>query len=404
MYITVLSNIPHYHYLAEALHSAGMLDKYITAPALVEDDRPPRWLNKYWASKMEGRRLRGIPRSRVHRLYVPEILQKALPRIGVLSPEGGNFLNNHLFDYLASRLLDGRSSLHFVSSVGLYSAEKCKAKGARIVCDVRQEHPTFQEDILGEEARRWNVPIRTTGKSYERRVLAEFDLADKIIVPSGYAKRTFVARGFAPDKISVNPYGVDLSAFFPDRNGRARRESTFRVLFAGSITPRKGVQYLLEAWNALRLPNAELLLVGNINDDIRPILNRFDGLFRHVPAVPKLQLRGFYTSCSVFVLPSLADSFSLATLEAMACGLPVIVSDHTGAGDVITTGQDGWVVPIRDSSQIADKLALLFKFPDLATVMGQHARATAMKCTWDAYAERALEFYGPPPPVHERVI
>ena len=74
---------------------------------------------------------------------------------------------------------------------------------------------------------------------------------------------------------------------------------------------------------------------------------------RHVPPQPRSELRRIYLNADVYVLPSLAEGFGLTALEAMACGLPVILSEHTFAHDIVTDGKEGYVVPIRDADAIA---------------------------------------------------
>jgi len=93
----------------------------------------------------------------------------------------------------------------------------------------------------------------------------------------------------------------------------------------------------------------------------------------------------------VFVLPSLVEGFGLTALEAMSCGVPVIVSENTFGSDVVSDGQNGYVVPIRDVEAIVDRLRLLASDEALRTTMGANARATAEQYSWDAFGRRALE-------------
>ena len=386
----LLSNIPHYHHLAEALYGAGILDRYVTSTALLEGQSAPKWMPRVWRRKIEGRRLKGVPQGVVRQIRSPEFLQRSLPKMKLISPERGDWLNNHLFDRLARRSVERCDIFHFVSSVGLHCARKAKEFGATIVCDVRQEHPAFQRRILEEEAERFGLQAQVTGSTYERKIIEEFELADFIVVPSVHAKRSFVAEGFAPENILILPYGVELSDFHPP----ALVPKAFRVIYAGSLTLRKGAQYLLEAFTRPKLSGAELILAGPIDPSFKPILARFEGSFKYAGVLPKLDLQALYATASVFVLPSLADSFSLATLEAMACGLPVIITDNTGAADVVEDGRHGFVVPIRDASAIRDKLEFLRDNPQSRLEMGARAAERAGMMSWARYGSKAIELYG----------
>src|SRR5436309_16135695 len=121
MEITLLSNIPHYHYLAQAMEDAGWLKRYITSVAIGDRSRVSNWLPEFWRKKLEGRRISGVPMSKVSRIGAPEIMQRLLPRIGCMSRERADYLNNYAFDLVASRSITRCDFFHFVSSVGLYS-------------------------------------------------------------------------------------------------------------------------------------------------------------------------------------------------------------------------------------------------------------------------------------------
>jgi len=389
MQSVLLSNIPHYHHLAEALHGAGMLKRYITASALIGEEQAPGWLPAGLRHKLEGRRLHHVPQSLTRQIRWPEILQRVLPKLRAISHERADWLNNELFDRLALPSIEGSGIFHFVSSVGLHCARKAKALGAIVVCDVRQEHPSFQKRILEEECSRFQMKPQITGTSYEARVLQEFALADYIVVPSQHARRTFLDEGFAAEKLLLLPYGVDVNHF---RNS-GKPDKRFRVIYAGSLTVRKGPQYLLEAFSQMDKTNSELILVGPLDPSFEKILARYEGSFRYLGVVPKLALKELYSSSSVFVLPSLADSFSLATLEAMACGVPVIVSENTGAADALDNGIQGFVVPIRNPVAIQEHLEFLRRDENARVAMGLSAALRAREWNWDRYGKEAVRHY-----------
>lgn len=389
MRVILQSNIAHYHHLAQALYSAGKLERYITSNLLVGDEPALSLLPKYWRDKLEGRRLRDVPRERITEIRIAELMQRLLPATKLFSPDTGNLINNHLFDFIAAQSLDDCDVFHFINSLGLYSARKAQSRGAKTVCDVRQEHPFFQERILSEEARRQNVKVEIPGKPYEQRMIDEFELADFFVVPSMHAKDTFVAEGYDARSISVIPYGTDLRYF----HQKPRTDAVFRVICVGSITLRKGIHYLLQAFKELNLPNAELLLIGNVDFRFKPLLAKYEGVFRHLAAIPKIALIDYYSNSSVFVLPSLADSFALVVLEAMACGIPAIVTTNTGAGEAIEDGKTGFIVPIRDVEVLKEKILFLYQNPDVNCDMGARAMNTAHRMTWESYERRVVDFY-----------
>ena len=388
MQVILSSNVTHYHYLAIALDRAGYLRRYITAISPMTDDIP-RLLPTRLRRKLQGRRISDMDGQKVRRCWVPELLQRGLPKTGLVSSERGNWINNHLFDWMAERWVDTCDFFHFVSSIGLYSARRAKRLGARVICDVRQVHPNLQSQLLREESRRLGIEVSISGTLYERKVLKEFDIADYLVVPSSYARDTFTAEGYPKDRIYVVPYGADPMQFHSVR----KQDEIFRVLFVGRITAGKGVQYLLRAMSELRLPNSELVLVGTVDPLIAPVLARFEGNFRHVGDVPKTQLMQYYNQSSVLVLPSIVDAYALVVPEALMCGLPVIVSTNTGSKEMVRDGEDGFVVPIRDVGVLKQKIQLLYEDPDTQHKMAEAAAQRASQFTWDGYARRALQMY-----------
>ena len=102
-----------------------------------------------------------------------------------------------------------------------------------------------------------------------------------------------------------------------------------------------------------------------------------------------------YDAADIFVLPSVEDGSALATILAMAAGLPVIVSDQAGA-DLVVDGVNGFVVPARDVDALAARLEQLIADPELRARMGAAAAASAVARTWETYGrELCDEVYEP---------
>jgi glycosyltransferase involved in cell wall biosynthesis len=161
------------------------------------------------------------------------------------------------------------------------------------------------------------------------------------------------------------------------------------VLFVGQVTQRKGLSYLLEAFRLARLPASELLIVGQIYGSSRPWAGQPH--VRHRPPMPQSELPSVYAAADVFVMPSIVEGSCLTALEAMASGIPVIVSEHTGTDDLITEGQEGYVVPIRDPDAIAGRLRAVHDSSDARARMGTAARNQAERFSWDRYGRSVVE-------------
>jgi len=222
----------------------------------------------------------------------------------------------------------------------------------------------------------------------ETRLDAECDLANRILVGSSFARDSFIVEGIPVDKLTVVPYGVDLSLFSP-LSKEIHTGDGFRVLFVGQIGQRKGISYLLKAYDRFRGYGTSLTLVGNFIGSQVP-LRRYNNIFQYIPNVPRTQLADVYRRADVFVFPSLIEGMGLVVLEAMASGLPVIVTPN-GPGDIVRDRVDGFVIPIRDADAIVDRLEYLRANPQVRAEMGRNARERALAFTWDAYQARVVE-------------
>ncbi|MDX2100599.1 MAG: glycosyltransferase family 4 protein [Leptolyngbyaceae cyanobacterium bins.59] len=211
----------------------------------------------------------------------------------------------------------------------------------------------------------------------------EIQLADAIVVPSSFVRDSLVAAGVPSDRVHVIPFGAPIDYF----QARSTPPSRFRPLFVGRVGPRKGVHYLLQAWQELQLPDAELRLVG-INEFPPGWLERYGHLVDYIPSVPHASLPQYYHAASVLVLPSLVEGMALVLLEAMACGLPILTTPHAGGPDIITDGVEGFIIPIRDRGALKDRLEWCHQNPEALAEMGLAARRRAEQLTWGLYRER----------------
>nr|WP_276510149.1 glycosyltransferase family 4 protein [Longimicrobium terrae] len=210
-------------------------------------------------------------------------------------------------------------------------------------------------------------------------------MAEHCFVASAFTRRTLVENGVHPDRVTVIPYGVDLERFQPPA---APPLGPLRVLFVGQMVQRKGLRYLLEAWKRAALPDAELVLAGRGRMDDE-LLAQYAGLFRLERDAGPDRLRELYQESDICCVPSLAEGFGLVYLESLACGTPVIGTDNTGAADLVRDGQEGFVVPIRDTDALVDRLRWCHANRDELAAMRTLARRRAEEHSWPAF-RRAL--------------
>jgi len=213
----------------------------------------------------------------------------------------------------------------------------------------------------------------------------EISLADAVICPSEVVEDSLRQVKY-PRSIRVVSPGLDLGRFVPDMQGR--RHGPLRVLYVGGIRLQKGFQYLAEAARSLG-KKVEVYLVGNILCDVPRLSTFLPENVKIIGPKPYSDILLYYGWADVFCLPSLAEGSARVTHEALACGLPVVCTPK--AGSVVQDGIDGFLVPIRDSEAVADRLSQLHDDRELLRRMSSCAVASARKSSLSNYGCRLVQ-------------
>jgi UDP-glucose:(heptosyl)LPS alpha-1,3-glucosyltransferase len=210
-------------------------------------------------------------------------------------------------------------------------------------------------------------------------------------------------RTFQRQSVRVIPNGVDADFLSPARRLALRSAARqhfalsageFVFLLIGNDFKNKGLGALLCALNKLPEFQWRLLVVGRDERALYDRLIREYGITDRVNFLsPSPDVLQFYAAADAYVGPSLQDSFGMPVLEAMSCGLPVVCSSRAGVSEIVTSGADG--ITLRDpqnGEEIAASLRSLLADPELGRRLGEQARLTAQKHTWNRNAQRAWEW------------
>jgi len=246
----------------------------------------------------------------------------------------------------------------------------------RILLEERSRFPGIEPE--GETAEAVEAGIE--------RDQQKWALSHQVLVPSEYCRQSSIALGCEPSKLSLVPYGIPEHWFDLEPDPQPGR-----ILFVGQVGLRKGNHYLAKSCQILheRGVSFECRVAGPPQVDVT--LPLFEGP-SYLGQIPRSQIREEFRRADIFVLPTLADSFGLVHLEAMACGVPVVTTPHCGS--VVRDGVDGFIVPIRDVTALADRLQQLLGDRPLRMQMSVSARQRARDYTWSRYGERLLAAIG----------
>jgi alpha-maltose-1-phosphate synthase len=308
---------------------------------------------------------------------IPPERTRLLPAFGLVNFLAANMFSPYQAESIRFRMLPWfdrwvKKQLtpgdHILSSYGY--ANECfkwiRAHGGKTFIDAGNSHIDHYWDLISEEHRRWKCETPPFSPVWLKRARESLAETDFVLSPSSYVTNSFLARGFPAGRILKNVYPVDLSLFKPDDKPRPKNRP-LTIINTGSLSLRKGTPYLLESFRLVqkKFPNARLLLTQIVQEEMKRILPNYADLrIDWALPVPHTQLAERLRSADIFVLPSLEEGLVRTACEAMACGLPVILTPHTGANDFVRPGVSGEVVPIRDPKAIADAV---LKWADVIT-------------------------------------
>lgn len=374
------------------ISSGGKFNIFDVAKQLQKHDMLQRLITSY--PKFEVIKY-GIHKNKVKTVILKEILERGWRKLPQFLKEAYNpqYFIHEIYDILASRKLTDADIVQGGASFSLRTLRKAKKQGSITIVDRGNSHIQYQNRILKEEYEKFGVKIDAFQLPHSKIIekeLQEYTEADYIAIPSLFVKRSFIEEGIPESKLILNQYGVDLSWFRP----APKHDDVFRIIFGGGLSIRKGTHYLLQAFSELNLSNAELLLIGAVNDEIKPFLAKYNKNVRQMSYRPIKELYKTYAEGSVFCLPSLEEGGGMVQHQAMACGLPVIGTVNSGAEDIVREGLDGFILPIRNVDALKEKILYLYENEEARKAMGESALAR-MKggFTWDDYGRRMVDNY-----------
>ena len=211
----------------------------------------------------------------------------------------------------------------------------------------------------------------------------EINLSDYFFVASNFVKRSLIYSGTDESKIKVIPYGANVHS----DSVKNSVHKPLKFIFVGNVNYNKGIPYLLRAISELQ--DCTLTIVGAYDKNaeyIKPYIDNPKVTF--VGSVIFDKVRYYYENADVFVIDSFAEGMAQVGIEAMACGLPIICSENSGVNDIVIDGVTGFVIPCGDLGALKEKMQWFIDNKGKILQMGECAKVTAEKYTWEEYEKR----------------
>ena len=257
-------------------------------------------------------------------------------------------------------------------------------------------------DILTEHTIRYGSRLDPRVNAMIKKVLKG---ADAIVAASSAIYNAALEAGCMSHKLYLIPNGIDTKRFNPSIKGTHIREKlnvgknpfvfTLRV-----HEPKNGIEYLIRAASLVleEFPNVFFVIGGD-----GPLRQYHESLAKElgvsgnvvfVGRIPQSELPCFYVACDMFIIPSVIEAFGLVTIEAMACGKPVIGTDVGGIADIIVDGVNGFLVRPKDPAALAQKIILLLNNSKLREKMGETGREIVEReFNIEKRAEKIIKLY-----------
>jgi len=285
----------------------------------------------------------------------------------------------------ASTVFIGRNGMSLLSLLEI------KKRGGMTVLHSQWMHPISQNNYLTAEYKKLGLNYSPILPARIERQLKEIDIVDKIWCISSLVERSFINNGIEKNRLLSCSLGVDYHSI---DHRIALKSDVFNILFVGNVNFEKGIHILLESVLNLSF-NKKICIIlnGYVDSRFKFLLNQYADKYEKMGISLEIQpgdpFKNF-SRASIFVLPSIHESFGLVVLEAMASGLPVIVSDNVGAKDCVKDGSNGYIFQRGSSTDLTSLIQKFINDPSLVLKMGNESLRISKNYNWPVVASSLI--------------
>ena len=391
----------HSFRVAKALKDGGMLYKYATTVYNKESSILMRiiklFLNKDNYDRAQRRKCNDLKDDDVVQFCeIDGLLLLALQRIDFtryFSVKYNGYISRKfqrkLAKYIINNNVDAVVSYDTNSAI-LFRLLKANAPQVKLIMD--NAHPnrhylyhSYHEhwDSVGDFYRTLDACGYLTNEERSEKFGLEAKLADYHIVASSYSEKALVYDNIPLDNIYRVPYGVDKNKFLEPKRVYDGKQLT--VLFVGEVNQRKGIKQVLEAAKRINSEDVIFNIVGSGREYCADLYEPYKPYVNFMGRVPFSELLNQLQTSHVFIFPTMGEGFGLVLLEAMAAGLPVITTANCGGADIVSEGDNGFLIDACDENALISKIKWFLNNQDKMQRMSKRAIETARLFTWERY-------------------
>jgi glycosyltransferase involved in cell wall biosynthesis len=375
-------NRAHHYPYAEALHRADYLHSFISGFSRFS----PRSALPAIGNKLKR-----------HDFFQNLYLASLKFHAGYFISSQFNHLTNLSLDKASYTSARESDVFIFYRTEGYTTTRKLKKEKSPTICIMEEvnSHVDNQYSLLQEEYQSLGYGKYPENIPDHQRRLKTYDSSDYILCPSEFVRRSFLEKGFSPDRLLKVNFGFSTLKPVAKTSSPGNKES-FRVLYVGQLHFRKGLRYAIEAFQQLKHPRKEFIIVGapagitGLEKMQLPKEVVFTGTLKGE------ELNEQYRKASVFILPSLEEGLALVQLEALSFGVPILITTNTGGDDIIQNGVQGFIVSPRNARAMTEKLQEMADNKELLESMSHAATQVAHSYgSWDLAVKRLADILTP---------
>lgn len=331
-----------------------------------------------WKKQIDGYKYEKISKCVKTNFFV-----KALFLLAKAKPKQFQKLYDWAFEMWAIHNLKGIDCIHVLQDYENKVIRVANKKNIKIVYE--QITAYYMERFFDD---------KSIGEDLKQR--ENLQIVDYILTASDFVKNSILGieeNKNVENKITVIPYGANTQQF-SYKIRQYKSGEILRLLVVALISKRKGIEFLLDAMEKLKNEPVKLSVIGvsttSNGQELVERMNRMENV-EYIGRIPHEQICEYFDINDVFILPSLAEGSSLSVYEALASGMPCVVTRNTGS--VVTDGIDGIIIEVKNADSIVLAVEKFVQNPELVYEMSCNAQNTMDKYSWKKYEKKIAYFY-----------
>ncbi|HVW87686.1 MAG TPA: glycosyltransferase family 4 protein [Bryobacteraceae bacterium] len=306
-----------------------------------------------------------------------------------------------LHDYIVSKRIEKLANqidvIHAWPGAAKQTLKAAARSGIPVVLERPNAHTRYAYESVAKESKRLGITLPPDNEyAFKPDVLAkeeeEFRMADYLLCPSDFVRKTFLDRGFPPEKLLRHQYGYDETAYHPADRPCRDANPGLTMLFVGDCAVRKGLHFALDAWlQSAACQDGTFLIAGRF---LPAYAEKLSAMLNH-PSVRVLGFRNdipqLMRQSDILILPSIEEGSALVTSDARGSGCVLLVSEAAGA--ICAHGENALIHSIGDVPTISRHITLLHQDRALLERLRENSLRTTHEITWTAAAIRLLNLY-----------